>query len=151
MQPARGHTRNRAPRPLLGPSRPGPVTVVAPIDGTALRRYATVGAQVEPGGAPLLEIGDKTALWVVADVFEDDLSQVRPGTAVQLRFPADPRPVAGRVVGVGALVDVGQRRAPVYIALADDTAAHKLSPACSSAPTSPAPPPPASRCPSRPS
>lgn len=53
---------------MLGPSRPGRVTVVAPIDGTVLRRPTTIGAQVEPGGAPLLEIGDKTALWVVAEV-----------------------------------------------------------------------------------
>ncbi|WAS91122.1 efflux RND transporter periplasmic adaptor subunit [Nannocystis punicea] len=114
---------------MLGRSRGARVTVVAPIDGTVLRRHATVGTQVMPGGAPLLEIGDKAALWVVADVFEDDLLQVRPGTAVQLRFPADPAPVAGRVVGVGALVDVGQRRAPVYVTLADDAVtAHKLTP-----------------------
>ncbi|MCY0989353.1 efflux RND transporter periplasmic adaptor subunit [Nannocystis sp. ILAH1] len=114
---------------MLGPSRSGSITVVAPIDGTVLRRQATIGAQVEPGGAPLLEIGDKTALWVVADVFEDDLLQIRPGTTVQLRFSAEPAPVPGRVVGVGALVDIGQRRAPVYVAIADEAVTtHKLSP-----------------------
>ncbi|MDC0720461.1 efflux RND transporter periplasmic adaptor subunit [Nannocystis bainbridge] len=65
------------------------------------------------------------ALWVVADVFEADLLQVRSGTSVKLRFPADPEPIAGRVVGVGGLVDVGQRRAPVYIALTDEAVASR--------------------------
>lgn len=104
---------------MLGRSRGGKVTVVAPIDGTVLRRYATVGTQVEPGGAPLLEIGDKGALWVVAEVFEDDLPRIRPDAPVALRFASVPEPVPGRVVGVGALVDVGLRRAPVYVAIDD--------------------------------
>ncbi|PCC69432.1 Barrel-sandwich domain of CusB or HlyD membrane-fusion [Nannocystis exedens] len=53
----------------LGPNSGGMVTVTAPIAGTILRRMTTVGAQVEPGGDPLLEIGNPEALWVVAEVF----------------------------------------------------------------------------------
>ncbi|MDC0672178.1 efflux RND transporter periplasmic adaptor subunit [Nannocystis radixulma] len=115
-------THARRAAQMLGPSRGGRVTVVAPIDGTVLRHQATIGTQAVPGGDPLLEIGDKAALWVVAEVFEDDLTQIHEDAAVSLRFAGVPDPLPGYVVGVGALVDVGQRRAPVYITLDDDAA-----------------------------
>ncbi|MCY1059224.1 efflux RND transporter periplasmic adaptor subunit [Nannocystis sp. SCPEA4] len=123
---ADSHARRAAK--MLGPSRGGRVTVVAPIDGTVLRRNATVGTQVIPGGTPLLELGDKAALWVVAEVFENDLPQIYHGAPVSLAFPDRADPLPGHVVGVGALVDVGQRRAPVYIVLDDAARTTTLTP-----------------------
>jgi cobalt-zinc-cadmium efflux system membrane fusion protein len=102
---------------MLGPNSGGMVTVTAPIEGTVLRRLTTVGAQVEPGGDPLLEIGNPEALWVVAEVFQDDIQLVREGAKVNLEFAARPGVVPGHVVGVGVLVDTGLRRAPVYVAI----------------------------------
>ncbi|MDC0669388.1 efflux RND transporter periplasmic adaptor subunit [Nannocystis radixulma] len=102
---------------MLGPNSGGMVTVTAPIEGTILRRFTTVGAQVEPGGDPLLEIGNPEALWVVAEVFQDDLLLVREGAKVNLEFAARPGIVVGHVVGIGVLVDTGLRRAPVYVAI----------------------------------
>jgi len=91
----------------------------APISGTILRLTASVGAAVESGGPPLVEIGDPTALWIVADVFEHDLSCVREGAEATVALASVPTPVHGQVVAVGAMVEPGLRRAPVYIALAD--------------------------------
>lgn len=100
---------------LLGQSDGGTVIVTSQIDGTVLRKFATVGAQVEPGGDPLVELGNPDALWVVAEVFQDDLLLVGEKAPVTLEFAALPQPVPGHVEGLGVLIDTGLRRAPVYI------------------------------------
>jgi cobalt-zinc-cadmium efflux system membrane fusion protein len=100
---------------LLGKSFDGTVVVEAQIDGTVLRRYATLGAQVEPSGDPLLELGNPNALWVVAEVFQDDLLLVTEKAPVSLEFAALPEPVQGHVEGLGVIIDTGLRRAPVYV------------------------------------
>lgn len=105
---------------LLGQSSNGTVVITAAIEGTVLRRFTTLGAQVEPGGDSLIEIGNPNALWVVAEVFQDDLSLVSPGAKVTLEFANIPKPVTGHVEGMGVLIDTGLRRAPIYVAIDED-------------------------------
>lgn len=91
------------------------VVVRAPIAGTVLTRSATSGAAVEPGGEPLVEIGDPLALWVEADVFERDLAMIERGATAQLTLPNRSQPIEGRVVHVGSVVSTDTRTAPVRI------------------------------------
>jgi membrane fusion protein, heavy metal efflux system len=102
---------------LLGKSFGGTVIVTSQIEGTVLARNASVGAQVEPEGEPLFEIGNPKDLWVVADVFQDDLVMIRPGAQVTVELAALAEPVTGTVASIGALLDTAVRRAPVYIEL----------------------------------
>jgi cobalt-zinc-cadmium efflux system membrane fusion protein len=87
----------------------------APIEGTVISRHATVGAVAQPGGDPLIEIGNPTALWVVAEVFERELAQVRDHAEVDLELPTRVAPVPGHVVSVGSALTGALRTAPVYI------------------------------------
>lgn len=105
---------------LLGKSSGGTVVVQAQIEGTILRRYTTLGAQVEPGGDPLVEIGNPNNLWVVAEVFQDDLQFIHEKAKVTLEFAALAEKLSGHVEALGVLVDTGLRRAPVYIAIDQD-------------------------------
>lgn len=89
----------------------------APIAGTVLSRNATVGAALQPGGEPLVEVGDPSALWVVAEVFERDLPLVREGARVQVELPSERGPLSGQVISVGTVVTAGSRTAPVRIHL----------------------------------
>lgn len=102
---------------LLGQSSGGTVIVAAQIEGTVLRRNATVGAQVDPNGDPLFEIGNPNDLRVVADVFQDDLSLVKDGAEVVVELASRSEPVHGKVSAIGVLLDTAVRRAPVYIDL----------------------------------
>lgn len=111
---------------LLGKSSNGTVVVVAMIEGTVLRRSVTLGAQVQPGGDPLIEIGNPKALRAVAEVFQDDLPLVSAGAEVTLEFANLTTPVTGRVEGLGVLVDTGLRRAPIYVSF--DAAEPGLTP-----------------------
>jgi cobalt-zinc-cadmium efflux system membrane fusion protein len=97
----------------------GPTVVLrAPIDGTVIARHATVGAVAQPGGDPLIEIGNPSSLWVVAEVFERDLAQVHDGAAVDIELPTRVA-AAGHVVSVGSALTGALRTAPVYIAFDD--------------------------------
>ncbi len=105
---------------LLGKSSGGTVIVTAQIEGTVLRRYATPGAQVTPNDEPLVEIGNPKDLWVVAEVFQDDLQFITAGSKVTLEFASLKAPVQGHVEALGVLVDTGLRRAPVYVKIDDE-------------------------------
>jgi cobalt-zinc-cadmium efflux system membrane fusion protein len=102
---------------LLGKSFGGTVIVTSQIEGTVLRRHATVGAQVDPEGEPLFEIGNPRDLWVVADVFQDDLALVREAATVEVELATRTEAIVGEVTAIGVLLDTAVRRAPVYIEL----------------------------------
>lgn len=101
---------------MLGGGGGSTVVLRAPIEGTVIARRATVGAVAQPGGDPLVEIGNSSSLWVVADVFERDLVQVRDGAAVDVELSTRAAPVPGHVVSVGSALTGALRTAPVYVA-----------------------------------
>jgi len=102
---------------ILGGGGGSTIVLRAPIDGTVITRRATVGSVAAPGGDPLIEIGNPTSLWVVADVFERDLVQVHEGAEVEIELGAGEKPLHGRVASIGSALTGSMRTAPVYIAL----------------------------------
>jgi cobalt-zinc-cadmium efflux system membrane fusion protein len=109
--------RARASVRFAGDGQGTTVVLRAPIAGTVVSRNATVGAAVEPGGEPLIELGDPSELWIAADVFEQDLSFVREGAPATVELPSVREPLRGHVASVGAVVDGNARTAPVRIIL----------------------------------
>jgi len=109
--------RAKAAARFAGDGQGTEVILRAPIAGTVVSRSATAGAAVEPGGEPLVEIGDPSELWVAADVFERDLPMVREGAPVTIELPSVRDRLLGHVASVGAVVDGTARTAPVRIAL----------------------------------
>jgi membrane fusion protein, heavy metal efflux system len=99
----------------IGKGTGSAVVVRAPIGGIVIARKASAGMAVQSGGDPLVEIGDTNALWVVADVFERDLSHVQPGAKTRIVFPSLSREMEGRVASVGSVVASGLRTAPVFL------------------------------------
>jgi cobalt-zinc-cadmium efflux system membrane fusion protein len=77
---------------------------------------------VQRGADPLVEIGDASALRIVADVFERDLSRVHPGARSIVTLGSVDRRVEGRVASIGTVVAAGLRTVPVYLIIdAHDT------------------------------
>jgi cobalt-zinc-cadmium efflux system membrane fusion protein len=108
---------------ILGGGGGSVVVLRAPIDGTVITRRATVGAVAQPGGDPLIEIGNPTALWVIAEVFERDIAQVREGADVDVELSTHAQPLKGHVVSVGSALTGSLRTAPVFVILDDATGA----------------------------
>jgi cobalt-zinc-cadmium efflux system membrane fusion protein len=113
------YERSKQAAQLLGNDTGQSVVLRAPIDGVVLRVNASIGAAVE-AGAVLFELGEPGALWIVADVFDNDLALIEKGAKATLQINALPEPVSGHVAAVSAAMQTDLRRGAVYIEL-DDT------------------------------
>src|SRR6185436_17876195 len=94
----------------------------ASIAGIVISRRATAGAAVQAGGEPIVEIGDPSALWVVAEMFERDLPLVHEGAKASVELPSMRDPIEGTVASIGSVVASGMRTAPVRVELAHSDA-----------------------------
>ena len=101
----------------IGAGTASAVIVRAPITGIVIGRKASVGMAVQRGGDPLVEIGDASALWIVADVFERSLADVHVGSKSRIAFTSVGHDLQGRVISIGPVVGAGLRTAPVYLAM----------------------------------
>jgi len=108
-------SRQQAAAAVVGAGSGTTVVVKAPIGGTVISRKASPGFTMQPGGDPGVEIGDPAAVWIVADVFERDLQQVRDAARVQVTLESLDGPLDGHVVSIGTVVAAGLRTAPVRI------------------------------------
>jgi Cu(I)/Ag(I) efflux system membrane fusion protein len=71
--------------------------LTAPVSGVVLEKPAVEGMRFMPGEV-LFRLADLGEVWLLADVFEQDLDWVRPGQAVRVRINAYPdREFAGKI------------------------------------------------------
>jgi cobalt-zinc-cadmium efflux system membrane fusion protein len=104
---------------LLGndPAKPnGAVDVVAPISGVITDQQVTNAAGVQGLGSTQFTISDLSSVWVICDVYENDLAGVHLGDSADIRLNAYPDKVLkGRVSNIGAILDPQIRTAKVRI------------------------------------
>ena len=104
---------------LAGPGEGAQVNVRSPVDGIVVTVKAAPGATVQPGGDPLVEVGDPTRLWVVADVPEAEVPLVKNATRADVTVPALNATLEGRIAGIAPRNDAETRRTPFYVELKD--------------------------------
>jgi cobalt-zinc-cadmium efflux system membrane fusion protein len=105
---------------LLGndPDKPmGIVDIVAPTSGVITDQEVTNAAAVQAYSSPSpFTISDISTVWIVCDVYENDLPNVRLGDAAEIILNAYPgRPFKGKVSNIGAVLDPSIRTAKVRI------------------------------------
>lgn len=96
------------------------VSLRAAAAGVVTAVKVSAGAIVAPGGEALVEMGNPSQLWAVADVTEADAAVVERGQPVTILLPSVNRRLLGRVDGMGARIDAETRRMPVYVAIDGD-------------------------------
>ena len=102
------------------------VAVRAPFSGTVVERHATLGEVIEPA-TKLFTIADLSTLWVIADVPEKDIPQVKIGLPVEIRVSPYPNDVfEGNLTYVGDQVDASTRTVKARAEI--DNAPAKLKP-----------------------
>jgi Cu(I)/Ag(I) efflux system membrane fusion protein len=95
------------------------LTLPAPIDGVVMEKSALQGQRFAAGDV-LYRFADLSTLWVLAEVFEQDIAAVRPGENAELRLTAFPdRTFTGKVSFVYPTVNPTTRTAKVRIELAN--------------------------------
>jgi cobalt-zinc-cadmium efflux system membrane fusion protein len=105
---------------LLGvdPDHPtGIVSVYAPVAGTITDQQITSQSAVQAYSAPNpFTISDLSFVWVICDVYENDLAGVRLGDTAEITLNAYPgRLFSGRVSNIGTILDPAIRTAKVRI------------------------------------
>ncbi|MGA1986804.1 MAG: efflux RND transporter periplasmic adaptor subunit [Candidatus Sulfotelmatobacter sp.] len=105
---------------LLGndPDKPmGMVDIVAPTSGVITDQEVTNAALVQAYSSPSpFTISDVSSVWIVCDVYENDMPSVRLGDTADITLNAYPNhPFKGKVSNIGMILDPSIRTAKVRI------------------------------------
>jgi cobalt-zinc-cadmium efflux system membrane fusion protein len=88
-------------------------TVRAPLSGTITERLVTLGELVKPDREKLLVVADMSTLWVIADVPESRVAEIKTGAKASIAV--GDQSFDGTVSNVGVSVDPSTRSVPVRI------------------------------------
>jgi cobalt-zinc-cadmium efflux system membrane fusion protein len=109
---------------LLGsdPDNPkGIVDITAPVSGVITDQEVTNSAFVQAYSTPNpFTISDLTSVWIVCDVYESDMANVRVGEPTEIKLNAYPdRVLKGTISNIGSILDPNIRTAKVRIEVAN--------------------------------
>jgi cobalt-zinc-cadmium efflux system membrane fusion protein len=110
---------------LLGGDAGHPTSLIeltAPVSGVIVEQNVagTGGVKSLDNSPNLFTIADLSMVWVLGDVYENDLTKVRLGQAAEVRFNAFPdRVFKGRVSNIGQILDANTRAAKVRLEIAN--------------------------------
>jgi cobalt-zinc-cadmium efflux system membrane fusion protein len=99
------------------------VPVYAPISGVIVAQYVTNAAAAGvtySGNATAFTIADLSVVWIVCDVYENDIPKLQLGQTAKIKLSAYPdRPLTGRISDIGPILDPSIRTAKVRIEVAN--------------------------------
>jgi len=97
------------------------VDIFAPISGVITDQQVTAAAGVQGLASPNpFTISDLTQVWVMCDVFENDLKNVHIGEFADVRLNAYPdRVFQGKIANIGPILDPNMRTAKVRLEMAN--------------------------------
>jgi cobalt-zinc-cadmium efflux system membrane fusion protein len=111
---------------LLGVDKNHPtnaVNVYAPVSGVIIGQNVTNAAAAGvtlSGSATAFTIADLSSVWVICDVFENDIPKLQLGQEARIVLDAYPdRPIVGHVSDIGPVLDPSVRTAKVRIQVAN--------------------------------
>jgi Cu(I)/Ag(I) efflux system membrane fusion protein len=95
------------------------LTFRSPIAGVVIEKKAQQGMRFMPGET-LYQLADLSSVWIVAEVFEQDLAQVRVGQSASVKINAYPeRQFTAKVAYVYPTLNAQTRTVPVRLELAN--------------------------------
>jgi len=102
----------------VDPTNPSPIVeITAPVSGVITDQQVTNASGVQAlGSTNPFTISDLTHVWIVCDVFENDLGNIRLGETADIRLNAYPdRLLRGTINNIGPVLDPNIRTAKVRI------------------------------------
>jgi cobalt-zinc-cadmium efflux system membrane fusion protein len=89
--------------------------VRAPIDGTVVEKLISDGQLLQAGSTPCFTIADLSTMWVLANVFGNDLADVSVGEPVDILTDVRRAPLPGKVDYIASLADPGTKAVQVRV------------------------------------
>ncbi len=93
-------------------------TLTAPRNGVVVEKAVAVGQQVDATTGTSIAIADLSTVWIVADLFENDVGAIRRGAKAKVTINGATE-VEGVVDQVSAVVDPDRHTVPVRVKLAN--------------------------------
>ena len=101
------------------------LTFTSPVSGIVMEKKAVQGMRFMPGES-LFQVADLSSVWVLAEVYEQDIGLVRTGAMAKVRISAYPsESFDGRITYVYATLKAETRTVPVRIEIANPRGALK--------------------------
>ncbi len=95
------------------------LTLRSPVNGVVIEKKAVQGMRFNPGDV-LYQIVDVSSVWIIADLFEQDLALVKPGQTARVKVNAYPgREFSAKVTYVYPTLNAPTRTVPVRLELAN--------------------------------
>lgn len=112
---------------VLGVDKDHPSAVVdikAPVSGVITDQQVTGASGVQGlAGANPFTISDLSHVWILCDVYENDLANVHIGESAEIRLVAYPdKTLTGRINNIGPILDPNLRTAKVRVEVANPSA-----------------------------
>lgn len=99
------------------------VSVYAPISGVIVTQNVTNAAAAGvtlSGSATAFTIADLSTVWIICDVYENDIPKLQLGQEAKIKFNAFPgRQLTGRISDIGPILDPSLRTAKVRVEVAN--------------------------------
>lgn len=105
----------RDPDSLAGHALSPEIPLLAPIDGEVVERLVSPGQLLQPGATQCFTISDMSSVWVLVNVYEKDLADVRVGDTVSVQSDAYPDVFRGKISYVAPALDPNTRTAQARI------------------------------------
>jgi RND family efflux transporter MFP subunit len=96
----------------------GDFAVTAPRSGVVVERDVDLGQTVTPDAGGLVVVADLSTVWVIVDLFEDDVGRLSVGSKAQVTLKSLPgKTFDGTVDQVSAVVDPDRHTVPIRVRL----------------------------------
>lgn len=83
--------------------------VLAPIDGQVVDQTVAPGQLLQAGQTQCFTVSDTNTVWVVVNVYQNDLAYVRVGDSVSIQTDAYPQKFSGKISYIAAALDPTSR------------------------------------------
>jgi cobalt-zinc-cadmium efflux system membrane fusion protein len=98
-----------------GRTTPIEAIIRSPIEGTVVEKLIADGQLLQAGTTPVATVADLSTMWVMANVYADDLRDVAVGQPVDILTEASRTPLPGKVDYIASLADPGTKAVTVRI------------------------------------
>ncbi len=95
------------------------IPVLAPISGTVVSRSVSPGQVLRAGSTQTFLISNMSTVWVLADVYQNDMAFIHSGEPVAIHTDAYPQAFHGRISYIAPAVDPSTRTLQVRIVTAN--------------------------------
>jgi cobalt-zinc-cadmium efflux system membrane fusion protein len=97
------------PESLIGATGSPEVPLLAPLGGEVVERLCAPGQLITAGQTQCFTISDMSTVWVMVNVYENQLAYVHVGDSVTIKTDAYPKVFQGRISFLGAALDATSR------------------------------------------